>query len=63
MKIAEMSLDAKRAAQAAGFADNQSALLEIAAQPTAETQVARVAELAHRKRDTRKNRRRAAAGD
>jgi hypothetical protein len=63
MKIAKMSPDAKRAAQAAGLADNQSALLEIAAQPTAETQVARVAELADRKRDTRKNRRRAAAGD
>jgi ParB family transcriptional regulator, chromosome partitioning protein len=63
MKIDEMSPEAKQAAESAGLEDNQSALLEIAAQPTAEMQVAKVAEIASRKRSPNKKYRRAKAGD
>jgi hypothetical protein len=62
MKIDEISPAAKQAAESAGLKDNQSALLEIAAQPT-ETQVAKVAEIASRKRSPRKKHRGAKADD
>jgi hypothetical protein len=62
MKIDEISPVAKQAAESAGLEDNQSALLEIAAQPT-ETQAAKVAELAGRKRSPRKEHRPAKADD
>src|SRR5262249_41633707 len=54
IKIDQISPEAKQAAESAGLADNQSALLEIAAEPTAEAQAAKVAELAGRKRSPRK---------
>jgi len=62
MKIDEISPAAKQAAESVGLGDNQSALLEIAAQPT-ETQVAKVAEIASRKRSPRKKHRGAKADD
>jgi ParB family chromosome partitioning protein len=63
MKIDEISPEAKQAAESAGLADNQSALLKIAAEPTAEAQAAKVAELAGRKRSQRKEHRHAEADD
>jgi ParB/RepB/Spo0J family partition protein len=63
MKIAEISPETKQAAESAGLGDNQSALLEIAAQPTGESQAAKVAELASRKRNPRKKHRSAKADD
>lgn len=63
MKIAEISPEAKQAAKSAGLADNQSALLKIAAEPIAEAQAAKVAELAGRKRSPRKEHRPAKADD
>jgi ParB family chromosome partitioning protein len=63
MKIDEISPAAKQAAESVGLGDNQSALLEIAAQPTAETQAAKVAELASRKCNPRKKHRGAKADD
>lgn len=63
IKIDQMSPEAKQAAESAGLADNQCALLEIAAEPTAEAQTAKVAELADRKRRPRKEQRPAKADD
>jgi ParB family transcriptional regulator, chromosome partitioning protein len=48
--VASISVKAKKAAKAKGIADNQSALLEVAKEPTAEAQVEKVYELARRKR-------------
>jgi ParB-like chromosome segregation protein Spo0J len=48
--VASMSAKAKKAAKVRGIAKNQSALLEVAKEPTAEAQVEKVYELAKRKR-------------
>ena len=48
--VASISTKAKKTAKAKGIADNQSALLEVAKEPTAEAQVEKVYELAKRKR-------------
>jgi ParB family transcriptional regulator, chromosome partitioning protein len=48
--VAAISTKAKKAAKAKGIADNQSALLEVAKEPTAEAQLEKVYELAKRKR-------------
>lgn len=61
IKIDEISPEAKQAAESVGLADNQSALLKIAAEPTTDAQVAKVAELAGHKRSPRKEHRPAKA--
>jgi ParB-like chromosome segregation protein Spo0J len=48
--VAALSAKAKKAAEVKGIADNQSALLEVAKEPTAKAQVEKVYELAKRKR-------------
>jgi len=54
LKINQISREAKEAATAAGFADNQSALIAIARETTISAQLKKVAELAGRKRTKRK---------
>jgi ParB-like chromosome segregation protein Spo0J len=48
--VAALSAKAKKAAEVKGIADNQSAMLEVAKEPTAKAQVEKVYELAKRKR-------------
>lgn len=52
VKIAAIAPEAKEAAKAAKLDDNQSALLQVAAEPTAEAQVAKVQEIAERRRQS-----------
>jgi ParB family transcriptional regulator, chromosome partitioning protein len=53
MAVAKISRKAKHAAEAAGVADNQKILLEVAKEPK-NAQVAKVHELANRKRDKKR---------
>jgi ParB-like chromosome segregation protein Spo0J len=50
LKIGSTAPEAKEAARVAGLGDNQSALLKIAAEPTPEAQVAKVAQIVEHKR-------------
>jgi ParB-like chromosome segregation protein Spo0J len=52
--VASISTKAKKTAKAKGIADNQSALLEVAKEPTAEAQVRKVHQLAKRKRASKR---------
>jgi len=55
-QIASLTPEAKEAAHDAGMDDNQSALLEVAKQPTAKAQTARVTEISMRKKRRKETR-------